>query len=85
MNKADQLLAQVTLLERMLHGKVNEFADEVKITNPKLANLIRNDILTINRSHQYFYKFLVPHIGMPILDDYEKLEKIISDFFEQED
>lgn len=84
MSKEDQLLAQCVLLERMLKDKLDEFVEEVKKEKPALANIIRKDVQTLIRNHENFYKYIRPHVGMEIFEDFEELQKIIEKYFEDE-
>ena len=81
MNKSDKLLAQCVLLERLLKDKLDEFIEEVKIDNPRLANIIRNDVRTLTRNHENFYKYIRPVIDESIFADFEILKDITERFF----
>lgn len=83
MNKTDKLLAECVLLERLLKDKLDEFVEEVKIENKQLANIIRNDVRTLTRNHENFYKYIRPVIGIEIFEDFETLKNITEKFFEE--
>lgn len=83
MNKTDKLLAECVLLERLLKDKLDEFVEEVKIENKTLANIIRNDVRTLTRNHENFYKYIRPVIGIEIFEDFETLKNITEKFFEE--
>ena len=84
MNKSDKLLAECVLLERLLKDKLDEFVEEVKIDNPRLANIIRNDVRTLTRNHENFYKYIRPVSGVEIFDDFEVLKEITERFMDSE-
>lgn len=84
MNKSDQLLAQTVLLERLLKDKLDEFVEEVKKDNPSLANIIRNDVRSLTRNHENFYKYIRPVVDEHLFDDFEQLQKITENFFKNE-
>ena len=81
MNTTNQLLAQCILLERLLKSKADDLSDEIRKTDARLANVIRNELRAIERTHSYFYKTVQPVITTDILIDFEKLESIIDEFF----
>jgi len=85
MNKSDKLLGQTVLLERLLKDKLDEFVEEVKKDNPSLANVIRNDVRTLIRNHENFYKYIRPVINENIFEDFEKLQLLTENFFNNED
>ncbi len=81
MNKSDALLSQTVLLERLLKDKLDEFVEEVKKDNPSLANIIRNDVRSLTRNHENFYKYIRPVIDEHIFADFEELQKLTEIFF----
>lgn len=84
MNKSDALLAQTVLLERLLKDKLDEFVEEVKKDNPRLANIIRNDVRALTRIHENFYKYIRPIIDEHIFTDFEELQKLTEKYFKNE-
>ena len=84
MKRANKLLSKCVLLERALLQASEELNDELKIKYPALANVVRNDVRTINRSHEYFFKTVQPILKTEFLEDYEKLDKLLSNFFDIE-
>jgi len=85
MTKSDKLLAQTVLLERLLKDKLDEFIDEVKKDNTTLANVIRNDVRVLTRNHDNFYKYIRPVINENIFEDFEKLQILTENFFNNEE
>ena len=86
MTEADKLLAQCILLQRLLKDKLDDFVDEVKKTKPQLASIIRNDVRTLTRNHEYFYKKIEPAFDKSnynLFDDFEYLMKTIDKFFNE--
>ena len=83
MKKIDKLFAQMILMERMLSVKLNDFVDEMKQTNPKVASLIRNDVRTLLRNHEYFYSSIRSKMTIEMFSDLDKMEEIFNQFFEE--
>lgn len=84
MKRANKLLSKCILLERALLQASEELNEELKSKYPALANVVRNDIRAINRSHAYFFKTIQPILKTEFLEDYEKLDKLLSNFFDIE-
>ena len=79
-DKLNHLLSVEILLEAMLYSITMDSYDEMKNVNPSIANITRNDIHTIRRSHD-FYIGKFKHILSPkIFDDFDNLRIIIEDF-----
>ena len=84
MKRANKILSKCVLLERALLQASEELNEELKSKYPALANVVRNDFRAINRSHEYFFKTVQPILKNEFLEDYEKLDKLLSNFFDIE-
>ncbi len=79
---SNKLLSKVVLLERLLKSATDDFCEDMKQTDARIANLIRKDLYAINRTHLYFYKTIQPLVNNGIYSDFEELEKIIDKYLE---
>jgi len=79
---SNKLLSKVVLLERLLKSATDDFCEDMKRTDARIANLIRNDLYAINRTHTYFYKTIQPLVNNGIYSDFEELEKIIDKYLD---
>jgi len=82
-NKIKQLnhnLSVQVLLESILYSHICENFESMKQTNPILANIVRKDISTLHRNHEFFMSKFRPILNDGLLKDYEKLRGIIEEF-----
>ena len=79
---SNKLLSKVVLLERLLKSVTDDFCEDMKRTDARVANLIRKDLYAISRTHLYFYKTIQPLVNNGIYSDFEELEKIIDKYLE---
>ena len=76
----DHNLSVQVILESVLYSHICENYESMKSANPTLANLVRNDINTLNRNHEFFMSKLRPILNQELLNEYESLRCIIEDF-----
>lgn len=76
----DHNLSVQVLLESMLYTHICENFESMKQTNPILANMVRKDISTLHRNHEFFMSKFRPIVNEDLLKDYEKLRGIIEEF-----
>lgn len=76
----DHNLSVQVLLESILYSHICENFESMKQTNPILANMVRKDILTLHRNHEFFMSKFRPIVNEDLLKDYEKLRGIIEEF-----
>lgn len=81
MNKSDILLSKVVLLERALKEASDDLHEELKKQHPTLANIIRNEVRAINRTHKFFFDTVQPVLKVEFLDDFERFQSVIDEFF----
>lgn len=76
----DHNLSVQVLLESILYSHICENFESMKQTNPILANIVRKDISTLHRNHEFFMSKFRPIVNEDLLKDYEKLRGIIEEF-----
>lgn len=76
----DHNLSVQVLLESILYSHVCENFESMKQTNPILANIVRNDIQTLHRNHEFFMSNLRPILNENLLKEYDSLKDIIAQF-----
>ena len=76
----DHNLSVQIVLESVLYSHICENFESMKDTNPILANLVRNDIATLHRNHEFYMSKLRPIVNENLLKEYENLREIIEDF-----
>lgn len=76
----DHNLSVQVVLESMLYSHICDNYESMKKTNPVLANLVRNDITTLHRNHEFFMSKIRPIVNEQLLVEYENLKEIIGEF-----
>lgn len=82
MRKSDILLSKVVMLERALKEASDDLHEELKKKMPREANVIRNEVRAINRTHKFFFDTVQPVLKVEFLDDFERFQSIVDKFFE---
>jgi hypothetical protein len=76
----DHNLSVQVLLESVLYSQICENYETMKQTNPILANLVRNDISTLHRNHEFYMSKFRPILRDDLIKKYERLRSIIDEF-----
>jgi len=79
----DHNLSVQILLENMLYTHICDNYESMREVNPVITQIIRNDINTLHRNHEFLMQKLRPVLNLALIEEYESLRILISDFLER--
>ncbi len=83
-NQLAKHLSVHILLESMVYSYMQESYEEMKEVNPILANLVRKDIETMHRNHNFFFDKFKAILSHNLFDDFDHLRIIIENFLNKQ-
>lgn len=78
--KLNHHLSVQVMLESILYAYTCENYEEMKKVNPVLANIVRKDIDTLHRNHNFYISKFTPILEPELYNDFENLKTMIDNY-----